>query len=132
MKNYIILKTVTLISVLVSCGFSVIGIVRPELLVSPALGPNRTLVVIASYAAARSIAIAAVCILTLFGTKREPLYTIAILAALVQFLDAFVGVYQGEISKVAGPLILAFLGFILTYNAFKSPGAVPIRHHNEA
>ncbi len=38
MKSYIILKTVTLISVLVSCGFSVIGIVRPELLVSPALG----------------------------------------------------------------------------------------------
>jgi hypothetical protein len=122
MKSHIILKTVTLISVLVSCGFSVIGIVRPELLVSPALGHNYTLVVLASYAAARSIAIAAVCIFTLFGKKREPLYTIAILAALIQFFDAFVGIYQGNISKVVGPLILAFSGFILTYSAFKSPG----------
>src|SRR5258708_257469 len=124
MKSYIILKTVTFISVLVSCGFSVIGIVRPELLVSPALGQSHTLVVIASYAAARSIAIAAVCIFTLFGNKLEPLYTIAILAALVQFLDAFVGIYEGDISKVAGPLILAFLGFISIYCAFKSPDTV--------
>ena len=120
MKNQSILKTVTLISVLVSCGFSIIGIVRPELLVSPSLGQHHTLVVLASYAAARSIAIAAVCIFTLFGKKREPLYTIAILAALIQFLDAFVGIYEGDISKIAGPLILAFLGFISTYYAFKS------------
>ena len=111
MKSHIVLKTVTLISVLVSCGFSVVGIVRPELLVSPALGHNYTLVVLASYAAARSIAIAAVCILILFGKKREPLYTIAILAALIQFFDAFVGLYEGDISKVVGPLILAFFRF---------------------
>lgn len=124
MKSRIVLKTVTLISVLVSCGFSIIGIVRPELLVSPALGHNYTLVVLASYAAARSIAIAAVCIFTLFGKKRESLYTIAILAALMQFLDAFVGIYEGDISKVVGPLILAFLGFIFIYYAFKSPDTV--------
>ncbi|HWK05909.1 MAG TPA: hypothetical protein VNS58_19845 [Puia sp.] len=124
MKSRIILKTVTLISVLVSCGFSVIGIVRPELLVSPALGHNSTLVVLASYAAARSIAIAAVCIFTLFGKKREPLYTIAVLAALVQFFDVFVGIYEGDISKAAGPLILAFLGSISIYYVFKSPDTV--------
>lgn len=124
MKGHIVLKTVTLISVLVSCGFSVIGIVRPELLVSPALGHDHTLVVLASYAAARSIAIAAVCIFTLFGKKREPLYIIAILAALVQFLDSFVGIYEGDISKIVGPLILAFAGFILIYYAFRSPGMV--------
>ena len=121
MKSYIILKTVTFISVLVSCGFSVIGIVRPELLVSPGLGHNHTLVALASYAAARSIAIAAVFIFTLFGKKREPLYTIAILAALIQFFDAFVGIYEGDVPKIAGPLILAVLGFILIYYAFKSP-----------
>ena len=115
------MKTVTVISVLVSCGFSIIGIVRPDLLVSPALGHNHTLIVIASYAAARSIAIAAVCLFTLFGRKREPLYTMAILAALIQFFDVFVGIYQGDISKIAGPLILALLGFILTYYAFKLP-----------
>jgi hypothetical protein len=126
MKNHIFLKTVTFISVMLSCGFSVIGIVRPELLVSPALGHNYTLVVLASYAAARSIAIAAVFIFTLFGKKREPLYTIAILAALIQFFDAFVGIYEGDISKVAGPLILAFLGFISIYYAFKSPDTVHI------
>ena len=126
MKNHIILKTVTFISVLVSCGFSVIGIVHPELLVSPALGHNSTLVALASYAAARSIAIAAVFIFTLFGKRREPLYTIAILAALMQFLDAFVGIYQGDISKIAGPLILAFLGFISIYYAFKSPDKVHV------
>jgi hypothetical protein len=121
MKRHIFLKTVTVISVLVSCAFSIIGIVRPELLVSPALGHDHTVVVLALYAAARSIAIAAVCIFTLFGKKRGSLYTIAILAALMQFLDAFVGIYQGDISKIAGPLILALLGFILVYYAFKSP-----------
>src|SRR5579863_9610057 len=126
MKSRIILKTVTLISVLVSCGFSVVGIFRPELLVSPALGHNYTLVVLASYAAARSIAIAAVCLFTLFGKKREPLYTIAILAALVQFLDAFVGIYERDISKVVGPLVLAFLGFIAIYYAFRSPDRADI------
>jgi len=121
MKGHIILKTVTLISVLVGCGFSIIGIVRPELLVSPALGHNHTLVVLASYAATRSIAIAAVCLFTLFGKKRGSLHTIAILAALTQFFDAFVGIYEGDVSKVAGPLILAFLGFISIYHASKSP-----------
>ena len=126
MKKYIFLKTVTLISVLVSCGFSIIGIVHPELLVSPTSGHKSTLVVLASYAAARSVAIAAVFIFTLFGKKSEPLYTIAILAALIQFLDAFVGIYEGDISKVVGPLILAFLGFISIYYAFKSSGTVHI------
>ena len=121
MKSYTILKTVTIISLLVSCGFSIIGIVRPELLVSPSVGHNHTLLAIASYAAARSIAIAAVGIFTLFEKKREPLYTIAILAALIQFLDVFVGIYLGDIMKIAGPLVLAFLGFIFTYYAFKSP-----------
>jgi hypothetical protein len=121
MKSRRILRIVTLVSVLVSLGFSVIGIVRPELLVSPALGHDHTVVVLASYAAARSMAIAAVCIVTLFGKKREPLYTMAILAALFQFLDAFVGIYEGDVSKVAGPLVLAFLGFIFTYFASKSP-----------
>ena len=121
MKSLIILKTVTVISVLVSCVFSIIGIVRPELLVSPAFGHNHTLVVLASYAAARSIAVAAVCLFTLFGKERGSLYTIATLAALIQFLDAFVGIYEGDISKVAGPLILAFLGFISIYHAYKSP-----------
>jgi hypothetical protein len=120
MKSRRALRIVTLVSVLVSCGFSVIGIVRPDLLVSPGLGHDNTVVVLASYAAARSIAIAVVCIVAIFGKKREPLYTMAILAALFQVLDAFVGIYEGDIPKVAGPLILAFLGFIFTYYASKS------------
>ena len=120
MKSRRILRIVTLISVLISCGFSIVGVVRPDLLVPPALGRDHTLVVLASYAAARSIAIAVVCIVALFGKKREPLYLFAILAALFQFLDAFVGIYEGDVSKVAGPLILAFLGFIFTYYASRS------------
>jgi hypothetical protein len=125
MKRYIFLKTVTVISVLVSCGFSIIGIVRPDLLVSPALGHDHTLIVIASYAAARSIAIAAVCLFTLFGKKKEPLYTMAVLAALIQFFDVFVGIYQGDISKIAGPSILALAGFILAYYAIKATPTRP-------
>jgi hypothetical protein len=120
MKSRRILRIVTLISVLISCGFSIVGILRPGLLVPPALGHDHTVVVLASYAAARSIAIAIVCIVALFGKKREPLYLFAILAALFQFLDAFVGMYEGDPSKVAGPLILALLGFVLTYYASKS------------
>jgi hypothetical protein len=120
MKSRRILRIVTLISVLISCAFSIIGIVRPDLLVPPALGRDHTLVVLASYAAARSIAIAVVCIFALFGKKRDPLYLFAILAALFQFLDAFVGMYEGDLSKVAGPLILALLGFVFTYYASKS------------
>jgi hypothetical protein len=62
-------------------------------------------------------------IVTLCGKKREPLYIMAILAALFQFLDAFVGIYEWDIAKVAGPLLLAFLGFIFTYYASKSKAA---------
>jgi hypothetical protein len=120
MKSRSVLRIVTLVSVLVSCGFSIIGIVRPDLLVSPALGHDHTVVVLASYAATRSIAIAVVGVVALFGKKRDPLYLFAILAALFQFLDAFVGIYERDISKVAGPLILALLGFIFTYYASKS------------
>jgi hypothetical protein len=120
MKSRRILRIVTLISVLISCGFSIVGVVRTDLLVLPALGHDHTVVVLASYAAARSIAIAIVCIVALFGKKREPLYLFAILAALFQFLDAFLGIYEGDVSKVAGPLILALLGFVLTYYASKS------------
>jgi hypothetical protein len=120
MKSRRILRIVSFISVLISCAFSTIGIVRPDLLVPPALGHDHTLVAIASYAAARSIAIAIVCIVALFGRKRDPLYLFAILAALFQFLDAFVGIYLEDLSKVAGPLILALLGFVFTYYASKS------------
>ena len=119
MKSRRILRVVTLFSVLISCGFSIVGIVRPDLLVSPALGRDHTLFVLGSYAAARSIAIAVVGIIALFGKKREPLYLFSILAALFQFLDAFVGIYEGDLTKVAGPLILALLGFIFTYYASK-------------
>ena len=126
MKSYTILKTVTFISILVSCAFSVLGIVRPELLVSPVLGPNQTLIVIASYATSRSIAVAAVYIFTLFAKKRESLYTIAVLAALIQFFDVFVGLYEGDISKAAGPLVLAVVGFISIYYAYRSSDAVRV------
>ena len=125
MKSRRILRIITLISVLISCVFSVIGIVRSDLLVSPALGHDHTVVVLALYAAARSIAIAAVCLFTLFGKKKEPLYTMAVLAALIQFFDVFVGIYQGDISKIAGPSILALAGFILAYYAFKATPTRP-------
>jgi len=120
MKSHIILKTVTVISVLVSCVFSIIGVVRPELLVSPALGHNHTLVVFCILCGEPFHAIAAVCVFSLFGKKKGPLFTIAILAALIQFFDAFVGIYEGDISKVAGPLILAFLGFYFDISRFQS------------
>ena len=74
MKSRRILRIVTLLSVLVSLGFSVIGIARPDLLVSPALGHDHTVVVLAFYAAARSIAIAAVCIVTFIWEKSETLF----------------------------------------------------------
>lgn len=101
---------VTMVSVLVSLGFSLLGLVAPAF-----IAPGATPVLVApfsGYAASRSLGIAAAALVALRQRSAAPLVTVGWIASGVQALDALVGLFQGDVAKTAGPLMLAVLGVV--------------------
>ncbi len=91
--------TVTLVSALVSTGFSVHA-------VRLATGSSRT---IALYGAARSVAVAAAAVAPFANGSQPWLLAVATTMTLVQALDAAIGARLRDAMKTFGPASLAFL-----------------------
>jgi hypothetical protein len=68
------------------------------------------------YAAARTLPLAIVVFVAIFKRSLRYLFILGILAGTIQFADAFVGIHQNDIGKIAGPLFLSALQF---YAVFK-------------
>ena len=117
MKAFTFLKIITVLNVLVSTGFATAGIVNPFLLLPANTTSDKAITVFALYAGARAIPIVILTIMSIFNKHWNAFITLAMLAGLVQFLDGFIGIYQQDLSKTAGPFIIATIQFAAIYLA---------------
>ena len=120
MKALLFLKIFTILNVLVSTGFAVAGIVSPFLLVSANVTTDKAITVFALYAGARAIPIVILTVLSVFNKHWNAFITLALLAGGIQFLDGFIGIYEHDLAKTAGPFVIATVQFAAIYLAVRN------------
>ena len=106
---------VTAINVLVASGFSIAGIIRPQYLVPAGYIPTQASLILALYAAARTIPLALFALWVIYKQATPALLILGALAGTVQLLDAGIGLFEHDLGKCAGPLLIAVLQFFVVY-----------------
>jgi hypothetical protein len=99
----------TALNVLVASGFSIAGLVKPELVLPSGATPTDASAIFAMYAAARTIPLALITMVSIYIGSASALLVLGILAGVIQFVDAAVGLLQHDLGKTVGPLFLAVL-----------------------
>ena len=95
---------VTAINVLVASGFSIAAIFRPEAVVPAGSIPTEASMLLAMYAAARTIPLALFALAAIYKRSTSALLILGTLAGAMQLLDAGIGMFQhgsGEIRWAA-------------------------------
>jgi hypothetical protein len=108
-------SVVTAINVLVASGFSIVGIIRPQYLVPAGFVPTRASLILAMYAAARTIPLALFALGAIYKQATHALLILGVLAGTMQLLDAVIGLFEHDSGKCAGPLFIAILQFFVVY-----------------
>jgi hypothetical protein len=99
----------TALNVLVASGFSMAGLIKPELILPTGAIPTDASAIFAMYAAARTIPLAVVTLVAIYRGSASALLVLGLLAGIIQLVDAGVGLLQHDIGKTVGPLVLAVL-----------------------
>ena len=115
-----IVMVITAINVLVASGFSIVGLINPKLMLPSNAILTDASFIFAMYAAARTLPLAIITLVVIFKRSTSSLLILGLLAGCIQFVDTFVGLYQHDIGKSVGPLILAILQFYSLYILNKS------------
>ena len=95
-------SVVTAINVLVATGFSVVGIIRPQYLVPVESVPTQASLILALYAAARTIPLALFALGAIYKQATHALLILGALAGTMQLLDAGIGLFEHDLGKCAG------------------------------
>ena len=111
---------VTALNVLVASGFSIVGIVRPQYLVPAESVPTQATLILALYAAARTIPLALFALGAIYKQATHALLILGALAGAMQLLDAGIGLFEHDLGKCAGPLFIAALQFFVVYLLHRS------------
>ena len=111
---------VTAINVLVASGFSIVAIISPQYLVPAASVPTEASLLLAMYAAARTIPLALFALAAIYQRAVSALLVLGALAGAMQLLDAGIGLFEHDPGKCAGPLFLAVLQFFVVYLLHRS------------
>src|SRR6202453_2888277 len=114
---------VTAINVLVASGFSIAAIIRPQYLVPAESVPTEASLLLAMYAAARTIPLALFALGAIYKQATHALLILGALAGTVQLLDAGIGLFEHDLGKCAGPL--AVLQFVVVYLLYRSARITP-------
>jgi hypothetical protein len=117
-----LLSWVTAINVLISCGFSVAGLVAPQAFLPSGSISTEASRIFAMYAAARSVPLAFVVLAVIYKRSTSGLFILGILAGLIQFSDVGVGLYQHDLGKTVGPLVVALIQFYAVF-VFHKPSS---------
>jgi len=113
--NIRLASALTALNVVVASGFSVAGLIRPELVLPAGATPTDASAVFAMYAAARTIPLALITMVAIYKGSASALLVLGLLAGSIQFVDAGVGLLQHDLGKTVGPLFLAVLqGYAVT------------------
>ena len=115
MTTMMLASVVTAIDVLVASGFSIVAIIRPQYLVPVESVPTQASLILAMYAAARTIPLALFALAAIYKRAAPALLILGALAGAMQLLDAGIGLFQRDLRKCAGPLFLAVLQFFVVY-----------------
>jgi len=116
---------VTAINVLVASGFSIAAIFRPEAVVPAGSIPTEASLLLAMYAAARTIPLALFALAAIYKRATSALLILGALAGAMQLLDAGIGLFQDDLGKFAGPLFIAVLQFFAVYLLHRSVRITP-------
>ena len=115
----------TAIDVLVASGFSIVGIIRPQYLVPVESVPTEASLLLAMYAAARTIPLALFVLAAIYKRAAPALLILGALTGTMQLLDAGIGLYEHDLGKCAGPLFIAVLQFFVVYLLHSSMRITP-------
>ena len=115
----------TAIDVLVASGFSIVGIIRPQYLVPVESVPTEASLLLAMYAAARTIPLALFVLAAIYKRAAPSLLILGALTGTMQLLDAGIGLYEHDLGKCAGPLFIAVLQFFVVYLLHSSMRITP-------
>jgi hypothetical protein len=116
---------ITGINVLIASGFSIVGIVRPQYLVPVESVPTQASLLFAMYAAARTIPLALFVLGAIYKQAAPALLILGALAGVMQLLDAGIGLFEHDLGKCAGPLLIAVLQFFVVYLLHRSLRITP-------
>jgi hypothetical protein len=119
---------VTTINVLVASGFSIAAIISPQYLVPAESVPTEASLLLAMYAAARTIPLALFALAAIYKRATPALLILGSLAGAVQLLDAGIGLFEHDLGKCAGPLFIAVLQLLVVYLLH---GSVRLTPHTE-
>ena len=122
-KTWIAASTVTCINVLVATGFAIGGLIYPHSIVPMVEPLTQGSLIFSLYAAARTVPLAVMVLLATYKRWPMVLMVLGTLAAIIQLLDAGVGLYQHDIQKTLGPLVLSLLQFYVVFLMWKSVNA---------
>jgi hypothetical protein len=125
LKAFRLASLVTAINVLVASGFAVVAIIRPQYLVPSESIPTQASLILAMYAAARTIPLALFALGAIYKQATPALLILGALAGIVQLLDAGIGLFEHDLGKCAGPLFIAALQFFVVYLLYRSVRITP-------
>ena len=111
---------VTAINVLVASGFSIAAIIRPQYLLPAGSVPTQASLILAMYAAARAIPLALFALGAIYKQAASALLILGALAGTMQLLHAGIGLFEHDLGKCAGPLVIAALQFFVVYLLHRS------------
>ena len=100
---------ITALNVLVASGFSIAGLLKPEYVLPAGSVQTQASLIFAMYAAARTLPLALLALAAIYQRSPSSLKVLGLLAGFIQFADAAVGLYQHDIGKTIGPLVLGAL-----------------------
>jgi hypothetical protein len=124
-KAFRLASLVTAINVLVASAFSIAAIIRPQVLVPVESVPTEASLLLAMYAAARTIPLALFAWGAIYKRATSALLILGALAGIVQLLDAGIGLFEHDLGKCAGPLFIAALQFSVVYLLHRSVRIAP-------
>src|SRR5580692_10838892 len=96
MKAIRLASLVTAINVLVASGFSIAAIIRPQYLVPAGSIPTEATLLLAMYAAARTIPLALFALWAIYKQATAALLILGALAGAMQLLDAGIGLFEHD------------------------------------
>jgi hypothetical protein len=102
-------SAITALNVLVAGGFSIAGLFKPEYVLPAGSVQTEASFTFALYAAARTLPLALMALAAIYQRSPSSLKVLGLLAGFIQFSDAAVGLYQHDIGKIIGPLVLGAL-----------------------
>jgi len=116
---------ITAANVLIASGYSIAGLIRPESILPPNSVPTKASFIFAMYAASRTIPLTLITLAAIYKRSTSALIVLGFLAGVVQLVDSMIGIYQHDLGKTMGPLVICCLQFyavfILTRPAQSKP-----------